>query len=132
MTVVVAVAENVSVAKPATNPSLSPVLTLDVKPDAGVAVPQAPTFGVQVKVTVPVRKLPKLPPEDKALALAVSTMAESATFVPEPTVILEAGAMPEAPANTDVVVGAATMVKATAVGATLVPLAQAPAPGLGQ
>jgi hypothetical protein len=120
------------VASPPTKPPLSNVPALDMKLVAGVTFPQPVTTGVQVKVTVPARKAPKLPPEEAAALLNVSTKAESVTFVPAATVMLVAGEIAAVPAETDVVVGAAITVKATGVGAVLVPLTQGPPPGLGQ
>jgi hypothetical protein len=130
VTVVVAVGANVTAAPPSTNPSMSTPPPLKF-----VAAPQPVAAGVQEKVTVPVRGTPELPPDEperqspnvpllRRTQLSVSTVAESVTFVPEATVMLVAGVIPEAPAKIDVVVGAANTVKFT--GPTTVVPAQEP------
>ena len=126
MTVVVAVGAIVRLATPATKSSLSNVLALDVT-FAGVEQPV--TAGVQVNVTVPERNAPELPPEEDAEPLKVSTPAVNVTVVPEATVILVPAGIVGVPAITAVVVGAATTVKATGVGAVLVPVAHVPTVG---
>ena len=114
MTLVVTADVMWRVATPATKPSLSYVLALDVKLVAGVAVAQPVTLGVHVNVTVPVRKAPELPPEDAPLPLSVSTTASRVTGVPDATVIFVVSGIAAVDAPTEVVVGAASTAKATA------------------
>jgi hypothetical protein len=113
-TLVVTVGVILRVATPATKPLASKVLALDVKLVAGVGVAAQPvTAGVQVNVTVPVRKAPELPPEDAPLPFAVSTTASRVTLVLAATVILVPNGVAAVNAPTVVVVGAASTAKET-------------------